>query len=156
MSTYQKSRSWQARANALFGELVVGRLGWSIQGAHLLEVKGRKTGRTQTVPVNPVTVNGQRYLFAPRGETQWVRNLRAAGEATLRVGSKREPIVVREVADVDKPEIMRAYLDRWHWQISSLVEVEKDASLEQLAEIAHKHPVFQIDAKRSPGSNPGG
>ena len=126
---------------------MIGRLGKSPAGAHLLDVRGRKSGKVQTVPVNPLTFGGNRYLVAPRGETQWVRNFRADGEGVLRVGTQSEPIVGREIEDADKPEILRAYLDRWYGQVGSQFGVPKDASLEQLAGIAGSHPVFQVHNK---------
>jgi hypothetical protein len=74
-----------------------------------------------------------------------VRNVRAAGEATLRVGDRRESIVlVRELADEDKPPVLRAYLDRWGWQVKGLIDAPKDATDAQLAAIASNHPVFEI------------
>lgn len=124
--------------------LVIGRLGKTMMGAQLLEVKGRTSGALRSVPVNVLELDGERYLVAPRGETQWVRNFRAAGEGVLRVGDKREPILGRELADDDKPHVLRAYLDRWYWEVSSQVDVSKDASLEELAEVAQNHPVFHI------------
>lgn len=127
--------------------VVIGRMGRSPAGAQLLEVSGRKSGRIHAVPVNPVTVRGRRYLVAPRGETQWVRNFRAAGEGVLRVGRKKESVVGREIGDANKPEILRAYLDRWYWQVKGQFDVPKDASLEQLAGIAGNHPVFHIHSR---------
>lgn len=123
---------------------VIGRLGKSPSGAHLLEVRGRTSGKDQTVPVNPVTVGGDRFLVAPRGETQWAWNFRVAGEGVLRVGKNSEWIVGREVEDADKPLILRAYLDRWYGQVGSQFGVSKDASLEQLGGISGNHPVFRI------------
>lgn len=130
-------------ANPVLG-LLIGRLGMTPGGAHLLEVRGRLTGEPRTVPVNPLTLKGHRYLVAPRGETEWVRNLRASGEGTLRVGRTRERILARELPDADKPPVLRAYLDRWHGQVRAQFGVPKDASPEQLAEIAANHPVFVI------------
>jgi deazaflavin-dependent oxidoreductase (nitroreductase family) len=124
---------------------VIGRLGRSPGGAQLLEVRGRTTGQVRATPVNPLAIAGTRYLMAPRGETQWVRNFRAAGEATLRVGDRREPIVlVRELPDAEKPPVLRAYIDRWAWQVKGLVDAPKGASDAQLAGIASNHPVFEI------------
>src|SRR5262249_61034455 len=74
------------------------KLGFSVHGSQVLTVRRRKTGTVQEVPVNPVEVAGVRYLVAPRGDTQWVRNLRAAGVAELRVGQRREHTHVSQVA----------------------------------------------------------
>ena len=148
MATYKKPNWFVAKVANPIMQFFITRLGMSPQGAQVLEVRGRKSGKVYNVPVNPFEVDGRRYLFAPRGETQWVRNLRAAGEGALRVGDKQHAFeVVRELANEEKPPIIRAYLDKYHWQVASQVGVPKDASLDQLAEIAPQHPVFEIRAK---------
>jgi deazaflavin-dependent oxidoreductase (nitroreductase family) len=88
------------------------RWGLSIKGSRVLEVRGRKSGQARTTVVNLLTVDGVRYLVAPRGETEWVRNLRAAGTGTLRVGKRSETFTPTELADGEKPAILRAYLGR--------------------------------------------
>lgn len=128
---------------------VIGQFGWSPGGAELLDVRGRTSGEIRTVPVNPLELDGGRYLVAPRGETQWVRNLRVAGEGALRVGNRKDTFeVVRELTDDEKPPILRAYLDRWYWQVSGQFDVPKNATLDQLAGIASNHPVFEIRANK--------
>src|SRR5680860_928946 len=129
MALGKSLKQWLAGAPNAIVAFVIGRFGKSPAGAQLLEVRGRTSASIQIVPVNPVEVGGNRFLFAPRGETQWVKNFRVAGEGVLRVGDKREPILGREVPDSDKPEIIRAYLDRWYWQVGSYVDVPKDATL---------------------------
>ena len=136
--------NWMLKAsNAIVGFLV-DKVGLNLQGAEVLEVRGRKTGEPHRVPVNPVTVDGVRYLFAPRGETAWVKNIRVSGEGTLHKGRRSTRIRVEEIADADKPPIIRAYLDRWYWEVGKLVGVPKDATDAELREIAPNHPVFRI------------
>jgi deazaflavin-dependent oxidoreductase (nitroreductase family) len=148
MARYQKPNWLIAKVANPAVQFVIRRLGWSPLGAHVLDVRGRKSGTMHGVPVNPVELDGRRYLFAPRGETQWVRNFRAAGEGTLNVGGRSEPIALaRELGDEEKPPVIRAYLDRWHWQVAQQVGVPKDATAEQLAAIAPNHPVFEFVAK---------
>ena len=142
------ARNWKklvtGAPNAAVG-WVIGRLGKSPGGAQLLEVTGRTSGQVRSTPVNPIEVNGKRYLLSPRGETQWVRNFRAAGAATLRVGARRDPIaLVREVPDADKIPVLRAYLDRWAWQVKGLIDAPKGATTEQLVQVAPNHPIFEI------------
>src|SRR5213075_2084181 len=79
------------------------RLGISVWGSRELRVRGRKSGEWRTTPVNLLTYEGHRYLVAPRGETQWVRNLRAVGTGELRVGRRTESFRATEVTDDDKP-----------------------------------------------------
>ena len=148
MANYQKPNWFIAKVANPAVQFFIKRLGMSPQGAQVLEVRGRTSGKLYTVPVNPIEVEGHRYLLAPRGETQWVRNFRAAQLGTLRVGDRSEPIMLgRELRDDEKPPILRAYLDRYHWQVGAQVGVPKDATLDQLAEIAPNHPVFEIHTR---------
>jgi deazaflavin-dependent oxidoreductase (nitroreductase family) len=119
-------------------------LGINLQGAEVLEVRGRKSGQVRSTVVNPVEVDGVRYLFSPRGETQWVRNIRAAGEGTLRRGKNRSSFRVEELPDAEKAPEIRAYLDRWHWQVGSIMEVEKHPDDAAVRDLAPRHPVFRI------------
>jgi hypothetical protein len=137
-------------SNAVVGFLI-GTLGLSLAGAELLHVKGRNSGKTHSVPVNPVMVGENRYLFSPRGETGWVRNIRVAGEGSLQVGRRTEHFQIVEVPDAEKLPIIRAYLGRWYWQVSKLVEVPKDADDAALQAIAGNHPVFRIVRQRGFG-----
>lgn len=121
------------------------RLGISFWGSRILEVRGRKSGEWRSVPVNLLTVDGTDYLVAPRGETQWVRNLRAAGGGRLRVGKRTTTFEAKELAESDKPRILRPYLERWKWEVGQFFEgVGPDASDEELLAIAPNHPVFSI------------
>jgi deazaflavin-dependent oxidoreductase (nitroreductase family) len=126
----------------------VGRLarwGISLAGSRQLAVRGRKSGEWRTTPVNPLTIDGRRYLVAPRGQTQWVRNLRAAGGGQLRIGRRIEEFTAAEIADSDKPELLRAYLKRWKWEVGMFFDgVGPDASDDELRAIAPKHPVFLV------------
>ncbi len=124
---------------------LAGRLGLSMKGARVLSVQGRKTGEWHSTPVNPLSFNGQRYLVAPRGETQWVRNIRVSREARLTLGRRTETVRVEEIADSEKPPILRAYLKEWAWEVNQFFGgVGADASEDTLARIASKHPVFRI------------
>ena len=121
--------------------------GVSLLGSRVLSVRGRKSGELRSVPVNLLTLDGKRYLVAARGETQWVRNLRAAGEGQLRVGRRVEHFKPTEVADEEKPAVLRAYLKRWKWEVGTFFDgVDATASDEELLEIAPGYPVFRITA----------
>jgi len=111
----------------------------------VLIVRGRSSGTLRQTPVNLLTVDGARYLVAPRGETQWVRNLRAAGEGSLRLGRRSEAFHAVELADADKVAILRAYLKRWKAEVGIFFDgVGPQASDGELLAIAPKHPVFRI------------
>ncbi|PXX65464.1 deazaflavin-dependent oxidoreductase (nitroreductase family) [Nocardia tenerifensis] len=123
------------------------RLGISVMGSRLLAVRGRKSGEWRTTMVNlMVREDGARFLVAPRGHTQWVRNLRAAGGGELRLGRKVEEFTATEIADADKVPLLRLYLRKWGWEVGKFFEgVTKDATDAELAAIAPGFPVFRID-----------
>ena len=122
------------------------RVGISVWGSRVLEVRGRRTGTPHRTPVNLLDLDGARYLVAPRGHTQWVRNLRAAGEGVLIVGRRREQFRATEVADADKEPILRAYLRRWKWEVGQFFGgVGPDSDDAQLSRIAPDHPIFRLD-----------
>lgn len=120
-------------------------LGLSPAGARVLAVRGRRSGEWRTTPVNPLVVEGQRFLVAPRGETQWVRNIRAAGGGELRRGDRAEPIRVVEVGNEEKIPILRAYLQKWAWETGKFFGVSRNPSDADLTRIAPEHPVFRVE-----------
>jgi deazaflavin-dependent oxidoreductase (nitroreductase family) len=131
----------------VFNRVVAGlaRLGISVAGSRVLEVKGRKSGEWRQTPVNPLPFEGGRYLVAPRGNTQWVRNLRVSGSGRLVSGRKVEEFSATELPDDEKPALLRAYLRKWKWEVGTFFGgVGPDASDEELRRIAPEHPVFRI------------
>jgi deazaflavin-dependent oxidoreductase (nitroreductase family) len=136
---------WPTRLlNPIVSALV--RLGLPLKGAAVLSVLGRTSGEWRSVPVNPLTLDAERYLVSPRGETQWVKNLRAAGGGRIRRGRRpEEDFTAIEVTDSEKPPILRAYLKEWSWEVGKFFGgVGADASDDELARIAADHPVFRI------------
>lgn len=136
------------RVTGAFNRVVRGltKIGVSLYGSRVLYVKGRKSGQWRSTPVNPLTLDGTWYLVAPRGNTEWVRNLRATGfEGELHLGRRVERFTATELADDDKPAVLRAYLKRWKWEVGQFFDgVDATASEEKLREIAHGYPVFRI------------
>ena len=119
--------------------------GVSLYGSRVLAVRGRSSGEWRTTPVNLLTVDHQRYLVAPRGHTQWVRNIRVAGGGELRLGCRAEAFTVEEVPDADKTAILRAYLKTWGWEVGRFFEgIDKHSSDADVARIAPGFPVFRI------------
>ncbi|CDR07228.1 nitroreductase family deazaflavin-dependent oxidoreductase [Streptomyces iranensis] len=124
------------------------KIGIGLAGSQILAVRGRKSGEWRTTPVNPLTLHGERYLVAPRGHTQWVRNMRAAGGGELRLGRRVEPFTAVEVEDGAKPEILRLYLKKWAWEVGRFFDgVDAHSSDGKLLEIAPGFPVFRISAR---------
>ncbi len=148
---HYKQPDWFTRhiANPLVMALT--RSGLSIRGSRVLEVPGRKTGQPRRVPVNPLQLHDATYLVAPRGETEWVRNVRAAGgRLTLIEGRRRRGFTAVEMADGDKPELLRQYLVRWKAETGIFFDgVGPDSTDEQLAAIAGRHPVFRLEPAAS-------
>ncbi len=121
------------------------RLGLSVAGSRILEVRGRKSGEPRRVPVNPLTLGDERFLVAPRGHTQWVRNLRAAGEGHLLRGPRREHFTAIELRDSEKEQVLRAYLRRWKWEVGQFFDgIDASSPATDLERIAPDHPVFRI------------
>jgi deazaflavin-dependent oxidoreductase (nitroreductase family) len=133
----------------IFNRIVAGftRLGVSVWGSRVLEVRGRKSGEWRQTPVNLLTFEGDRYLVAPRGNTQWVRNIRVSGDGRFLLGRRQEPFRAIELPDAEKPPLLRAYLKRWKWEVGVFFEgVGPDSSEEELLEAAPDHPVFRIES----------
>jgi deazaflavin-dependent oxidoreductase (nitroreductase family) len=133
----------------IFNRLVSGltRLGISVWGSRELRVRGRRTGQMHSTPVNLLTVASQRYLVAPRGDTQWVRNLRVAGNGELRLGRRRERFTATEVPLDERVPLLRAYLKRWKAEVGVFFGgVSADSSDEELRRIAPDHPVFRVES----------
>jgi deazaflavin-dependent oxidoreductase (nitroreductase family) len=137
-----------SKADRVFNRIVgaLGKMGISLMGSRVLAVKGRKSGEWRTTPVNLMTHDGEKYLVAPRGHTQWVRNMRAAGGGELRLGRKAETFTATELADAEKPEILRMYLKKWAWEIGRFFgdNVDAKSSDEKLLAIAPGFPVFKL------------
>ena len=121
------------------------RMGISVWGSRVLRVKGRKTGNWHSTPVNLLSFDGSLYLVAPRGETQWVRNLRVIGSGELMLGRSKKTFRAVEIQDQGKTPILRAYLRRWKVEVGVFFDgVSADSSDAELLRIAPQHPVFQI------------
>jgi deazaflavin-dependent oxidoreductase (nitroreductase family) len=122
------------------------RAGVSVYGSRVLEVQGRTSGEWRRTPVNLLEFEGSHYLVAPRGQTQWVKNLRAGSEGRLRVGGRTQPFTAVELPDDDKPRLLRAYLKKWRFEVGVFFGgVGPDSSDDDLRRIAPDHPVFRID-----------
>jgi deazaflavin-dependent oxidoreductase (nitroreductase family) len=132
----------------VFNKAVAGltRIGVSVWGSRVLEVRGRTSGEPRRTPVNLLTHDAARYLVAPRGETQWVRNLRVAGDGVLIVGRRRQSFTAQELPEGERPDVLRAYLKRWKAEVGVFFDgVSATSPDSELDRIAPNHPVFRID-----------
>ncbi|GAA1324267.1 nitroreductase family deazaflavin-dependent oxidoreductase [Streptomyces sanglieri] len=144
---YLRGSALNVRMNGIVGRLA--RHGLSMFGSAEMSVRGRKSGQMQRVPVNPHTHEGAQYLVSARGHSQWVRNMRAAGGGELRVGRKvREFTAVEIPDDEQKSLIIRAYLERWGWQVNDYFQgVTAESSDAELLAACPDHPVFRISVE---------
>ena len=145
-ASHYKRPDWFTRnvANRLMSGLT--RLGVSVRGSRVLEHRGRSTGRLHHTPVNLLTVEGTRYLVAPRGETQWVRNVRhAGGHLVLILGRRRQLCTATEVPVPDSVPVLREYLRRWKFETGMFFDgVSPDSTDAEWAAVASRHPVFSL------------
>jgi deazaflavin-dependent oxidoreductase (nitroreductase family) len=139
-----------SRVEAFFNQAMgfLARLGVGPKFIYLLQVRGRKTGRIYSTPVNLMEVGGRQILVAPRGRTQWVRNAEAAGEITLKRGSFARRFTLRAIADGEKPELLKEYLDRYASAVKKFFPVLPGSPPEAFRELAGDYPVFQLLAIR--------
>ncbi len=128
--------------NKAFGILV--KLGLGLRHNYLVQVPGRKTGRVYSTPVDLLEFEGRRFLVAPRGRTQWVRNAEAAGELVLKRGTERQTFRIRIVPDEKKPEILKAYLDRFKFTVQRYFPVRAGSEPRDFANMAERYPVFEL------------
>jgi deazaflavin-dependent oxidoreductase (nitroreductase family) len=121
------------------------KIGISVMGSRELSVRGRTSGEWRATPVNLLTINGESYLVSPRGNSQWVRNLRAAGNGQLRVGRHTEQFTAQELPDDAKAAVLREYLRRWKWEVGVFFDgLSADSSDTDLAAAAPGFPAFRV------------
>ncbi|HXR17238.1 MAG TPA: nitroreductase family deazaflavin-dependent oxidoreductase [Terriglobales bacterium] len=130
--------------NRVFGLLVGLGLGYSYN--YLLQVRGRKSGKLYSTPIDLVELESKRFLVAPRGRTQWVRNAEAAGEVTLKKGKTQQKFHLRPIPDADKPEILKAYLDNFRREVQRYFPVPAGSPAQAFVELTQSYPVFELIA----------
>jgi len=139
---FRRPSSGERFFNRLFGMLVG--LGLGLRHNYLLQVTGRKTGRLYSTPVNILDCDERRFLVAPRGETQWVRNARSSGQIWLKKGRTRQSYRVRELADTEKPPLLKTYLDRFSTTVQRYFPVRAGSAPEAFVNLAPRYPVFEL------------
>ena len=141
-SALQKPSRVEALFNRVFGVLVG--LGLGMKHNYLLQVRGRKSGKLYSNPIDLLELNGKRYLVAPRGLTQWVRNAESAEEVTLKRGGFRQTFHLRPIPDADKPGLLKAYLDSFKTTVQRYFSVRAGSPPEAFFAIAAEYPVFEL------------
>jgi deazaflavin-dependent oxidoreductase (nitroreductase family) len=145
MADYYRAPGWMIRNVVNKQTALMVRLGISVRGARVIAVRGRTSGQWRATPVSMLRHDGRRYVVSPRGETQWVRNLRAAGTGELRLGRRAEPFRGRDLAGDEHVAVLRAYMRKWRMETGIFFEgVGARATDEQIGAIAGRHPVFEI------------
>ncbi len=139
---FRKPNPVEALFNRAFGFLVG--MGIGPRYMHLLHVRGRKTGRIYSSPVNLLEFGGKPFLVAPRGRTQWVRNAEATGEISLKKGKAQNKYRLRAVPDGDKPEILQLYLKKYKSAVQRYFPVPAGSAVESFRGIAQNYPVFEL------------
>jgi deazaflavin-dependent oxidoreductase (nitroreductase family) len=128
--------------NRVYGFLVGLGLGFSYN--YLLQVRGRKSGKLYSTPIDLLEIDGKRFLVAPRGRTQWVRNAEAAGEITLKKGRERRRFRLRPLDEAEKLRILQAYLDRFRREVQTYFPVPAGSPAEAFEPIAENYPAFEL------------
>mgnify|MGYP003693990435 CR=1 FL=1 len=119
-------------------------LGIGLRHDYLLQVQGRKTGRVYSTPIDLLEFKGRRFLVAGRGRTQWVRNAEAAGEVVLKRAATQQKYRIRVVANEEKPEILKAYLERFKLTVQQYFPVRAGSGPRAFAEIAEALSSFEL------------
>src|ERR1700686_5182551 len=128
--------------NRAFGFLVG--LGLGFPYNYLLQVRGRRSGKIYSTPINLLELRGKRFLVAPRGRTQWVRNAEAAGEVTLKKGRIRERFRLQPIPDANKPEILKAYLDNFKSEVQRYFPLPAGSPVQAFGELTQRYPAFEL------------
>ena len=145
LPAFREPTSIERLFNRAFGFLVG--LGIGPAHIHVLEVRGRKSGKLYRTPVDLLRLNGKQYLVAPRGQTQWVRNAGAAGEITLKRGSVRQQFRLRAIPDAEKAPILKAYLDSFKAEVQRYFTVPAGSPTEAFGKVASYYPAFELLTK---------
>lgn len=146
MERFDRPNALERAFSKLFALLIT--LGVGLPHSYVLEVRGRKSGRLYSTPVNVLSRDGRRFLVAGRGHTQWVRNAVASGTVSLKKGLRREEFQVRAASDEEKPEILKAYLDRFKLTVQRYFPIAAGSPAESFRPLTARYPVFELRPRR--------
>jgi deazaflavin-dependent oxidoreductase (nitroreductase family) len=140
--SFQRPTAFERLFNSIIGALV--RLGIGLPNMRVLEVRGRKSGKLHTLPVDLLSDNGKLYLVAPRGRAEWVRNAEASGSVVLRRGRRVEQYQLRALSDAEKPPILKAYLDHFRREVQRFFPLAAGSPADAFAALASRYPAFEL------------
>jgi deazaflavin-dependent oxidoreductase (nitroreductase family) len=141
-STFRAPTAVERVFNRVFG-IVVG-MGWGFSYNYLLQVRGRKSGKIYSTPIDLLVLNGTKFLVAPRGRAQWVRNAEAAGEVVLKKGKLRQTYKLRALSDQEKPAVLKAYLDQFKREVQGYFPVPAGSGVEAFQPLVGNYPAFEL------------
>ena len=141
-SEFRAPTSFERAFNRFYGFLLGAGIGFS--HSYLLEVRGRKSGKIFSTPVDLLQMNGKKFLVAPRGRTQWVKNAEAAGEITLKRGSSRQSYGLRPLVGAEKPDVLKSYLDSFKKEVQRFFPIPAGSRVDLFAPIASNYPAFEL------------
>ncbi|HVN89392.1 MAG TPA: nitroreductase/quinone reductase family protein [Candidatus Binataceae bacterium] len=130
--------------NRVFGSLVG--LGFGLRHNYLLQVRGRKSGKLYSAPIDLLVIDEKKYLVCPRGRSQWVRNAEASSRVTLKKGSSRQDYRVVPIGDEDKPMLLKEYLERFKTTVQRYFPVPAGSPSGSFRPVAKEYPVFELIA----------
>jgi deazaflavin-dependent oxidoreductase (nitroreductase family) len=149
---YDRPNLFERLLNRAIGVLV--RVGVGPPDMRVLEVRGRTSGRLYRLPVDLLTDRGRIYLVAPRGHTQWVRNVEASGEVTLRRGTRVQHYRIRALPDVEKAPILKAYLDRFRREVQRYFPVPAGSPVDRFGPLVSRYPAYELLAEPATARDP--
>lgn len=140
---FLKPSAFEQFMNNMIGKLA----DWGVGPGYMyvLEVEGRKSGKTYRTPVNLLEVDGAPYLVAPRGEANWVRNAKHAGTLTLKRGKMRTTYRVTEVPSGQKAPLLKEYLDRYASAVQRYFSVQAGSPVETFVPLEDQYPVLRLE-----------
>jgi hypothetical protein len=146
MSGNSRSYLRPGAVERIFGRILVSlvRIGLVCGHFYVLEVRGRQSGRTISLPVDPMDLDGRQYLVCARGNANWVRNARAAGEVVLVRALRRRHYAVSELIPGMRPPVLKAYLDRYPSEVQRFFPIPKGSPVEAFVDFASRYPVFEL------------
>ena len=139
---FQRPNAFERVFNRVFGAFVG--LGLGLRHNYLLQVRGRKSGKVYSAPIDLLEIDNKKYLVCPRGRSQWVRNAEASGRVTLKKGISKQDYRVVAVANEGKPQLLKAYLDSFKTTVQRYFPVPAGSAAEAFAAVANQYPVFEL------------